>query len=195
MDIHREPNLIIFRIPNDSQKEHEWDDGFRLVEIPYLDKKLHETGTIFLPHQFDMSYRSLELNTLVLARKTAEGATELARYSIAPGHRKGGVYLMERQEMVKSVDELIKHYLEEQSFVEKMEKLINEPEFHAALLKDWAEPYSLGVGMDDALRYGFSLQLCADYEFWLPDGDQEFTYKGEPYLIMISRNHQPPTAL
>lgn len=197
MDIHREPNLVIFRIPDDpSNKEHEWDNGFRLVEIPYLNGELHEEGTIFLPHQHDMSYRSLELRSIVLARKTAEGANELSRYSIAPG--KGNpeaVYLMSRQEMIKAVNDLVKFYNSEQEAVAKMQALINEPKLHAALLKDFSEPYSLGVGLNASLDYGFTLQLCTTGEFWLPDGDQQFTYDGETYLVMVSRNHSPPQAL
>lgn len=87
MSIHDEVNLIIFRIPNEEDpacREHEWDDGFRLVEMPYLGGKLAESGTIFMPHADDEIFRSIEFDRIVLARTVATGSRELARYQIVP---------------------------------------------------------------------------------------------------------------
>lgn len=114
MSIHEEVNLIIFRIPDDpdpESKENEWDDGFRLVELPYLGRKLVETGTIFLPHADDEAYRSIEFDRIVLARTIAEGSIELTRYQLIP--EKGDpkkVCEMGYNELVKTIEHLISEY-------------------------------------------------------------------------------------
>lgn len=115
MSIHEEVNLIIFRIPDEDDlesKEHEWDDGFRLVEVPYLGQKLIEAGTIFLPNADDEVYRSLDFDRIVLARTVAEGSLELARYQITPD-KKGDpekICEMSYDELVKTVKHLIREY-------------------------------------------------------------------------------------
>lgn len=195
MDIHREPNLIIFRIPDSDHRENEWDNGFRLVEIPYLGGKLHEQGTIFLPHQHDEEYRSLELKTIVLARKTAEGARELGRYALtADDGNPKAVYLMRHEEMKKAVNGLIKVYNDEQELFEQMQKLVDQPKFHKALLNGSSAPYSIGIGLNSSNDYSFILQLSAE-EFWLPDGEQQVTYDGSTYSLIVSRNYDPPQIL
>lgn len=114
MSIHEEVNLIIFRIPDEDdpeKKEHDWDDGFRLVEIPYLGRKLIEAGAIFLPHLDDEAYRSIEFDRIVLARTIAEGSIELIRYQLIP--EKGNpekVYEMEYDELVETIEYLISEY-------------------------------------------------------------------------------------
>jgi hypothetical protein len=114
MSIHEEVNLIIFRIPDEDpeNKEHEWDDGFRLVELPYLGQKLAEAGTIFLPHIDDESYRSIEFDRIVLARTIAEGSLELTRYQLIP-EKKGDpekVCEMDYNELSKTVEHLVGEY-------------------------------------------------------------------------------------
>lgn len=197
MNIHREPNLVIFRIPDEGEKESEWDNGFRLVEMPFLGGKLHETGTIFLPHKDDESYRSLELSHIVLARKTAEGANELARFTIRPESRRDveAVYLMGQKDMEKTVKELTAVYMADEQLFDSMLKLCESQELHAALLKDFTGPYSLGVGQNNVGDHAFILQLTADQPFWLPDGKQTFTHMGVEYLLVVTRDFTPPVPL
>ena len=79
----QEPNLIIFRVPDevDPEVNKEYHTSFRLVELNYLADKLDETGYIFLP-AVGSSYGELSFAQVVLARKTAGGSLELARFTI-----------------------------------------------------------------------------------------------------------------
>lgn len=118
MNIHDEVNLIIFRIPDEPDKETEWDDGFRLVELHYLDQKLAEVGMIFLPHPDDANYRSIDFDRIVLARITADGSKELARYQLNENQRKvkaKTIHEMERSEMIDAVKLLVTEYNIERS--------------------------------------------------------------------------------
>lgn len=119
MSIHDEVNLIIFRIPDEldpANKEHEHDDGFRLVEMPYLGRKLADTGTIFLPHQDDVAYRSIDFDRIVLARTVAEGSRELMRYQLVPNEGEPTkVYEMGYEDLVTAIEHLVKEYDEERA--------------------------------------------------------------------------------
>lgn len=112
MSIHDEVNLIIFRIPDDPENpEHEWDDGFRLVEMPYLGSKLATFGTMFMPRPEDEAYRSIEFDRIVLARTVAEGSRELARYQLTP--EKGEpekICELGYDELVKAITMLVTEY-------------------------------------------------------------------------------------
>ena len=114
MSIHDEVNLIIFRIPDagPEDKENKLDDGFRLVELPYLDKKLAKDGTIFMPHANDEAYRSIEHDRIVLARSVTEGSIELIRYQIVPDNP--GVadkfYQLGYEDLIKAVTYLVAQY-------------------------------------------------------------------------------------
>lgn len=113
MSIHDEVNLIIFRIPNELEdKEYDWDDGFRLVEMPYLGRKLSNTGTIFLPGLDDVSFRSIAFDCVVLARTTATGANELQRRQFIPANKTQPLTVCELEfhEMSKLVDRLVAEY-------------------------------------------------------------------------------------
>lgn len=119
MSIHDEVNLIIFRIPDagPEEKENELDDGFRLVELPYLDNKLAEAGTIFMPHASDEVYRSIEHDRIVLARSIAKGSRELIRYQVVPESKDDPekVYQLEYNELLSAVKYLIAEYNSERA--------------------------------------------------------------------------------
>lgn len=100
-----EPNLIIFRIPDEDAPEH--PTKIRLVELPYLGDVLHSTGQVFMPAE-DSSYKELTLSQLVLARTTAEGSLELCRFEITENDNSPSVVHELKHEKMK---ELVKHLL------------------------------------------------------------------------------------
>lgn len=72
MNIHGEPNLVIFRIPDD-------DGEMMFAEIPYLADTLHRQGTKFMVDNPEDNYLTMGFHHIVLARKTNEGSLDLIR--------------------------------------------------------------------------------------------------------------------
>lgn len=107
MSVHQEPNLVIFKIPDDAE------GNLQFVEVPYLGDKLVRIATPFSVVGSD-AYKDLKYNHVVLARTTADGSLDLERYLLnedSTDDKVRFVYKLTFDQLAIIIDSLVKHYM------------------------------------------------------------------------------------